>query len=169
MVGEDLLHGWLVHAGGAPQHPATHVGDTGKLEHALYGAFLAVGTVQYGEDHVHGAQSRGKLLRNGGRWAGDVEVGAVGHVGALRLQLAHRTPSGDRTPLPGYAYAHDFVTAALLKRPRYGARGGQGYYVFAAAAPEDDHPPDQCAAPLYSSPSILAKGVPDVPFSPGAV
>src|SRR5919112_2155340 len=151
MMGEDLLHGRLVHAGGAPQHPATHVGDAGELEHALYGAVLAVGTVQHGEDHVHGTQSRGKLLRYRGRWARDIEVGAVGQAADLRLQLAHRLSGGDPTPLPGYAYGHDFVTAALLKGLRYGACGGQGYFVFAAAAPEDDHHPDQCAAPLYSS------------------
>src|SRR5215204_372911 len=166
MVGEDLLHGRLVHAGCTPQHPAAYVGDAGELEHALYGAVLAVGTVQYWEDHVHGTQSRGKLLRYGGRWARDVEIGAVGQVAALRLQLTHRLSGGDPTPLPGYAHGHDFVTAALLKRPGYGARGGQGYFVFAAAAPEDDHHPDQCAAPLYSSPSILAKVCPTYPSVP---
>src|SRR5919112_5266371 len=134
MVGEDLLHGRLVHAGCAPQHPAAYVGNAGELEHALYGAVLAVGTVQYGEDHVHGAQSRGKLLRNGGRWAGDIEVGAVGQVAALRLQLAHRISRGDPTPLPAYADGYYFVTAALPQRLRYGARGGQGHLVLPTAA-----------------------------------
>src|ERR687889_1641588 len=154
MVGEDLFHGRLVHAGGAPQHPAPHVGDAGELEHALYGAVLAVRTMQYGEDHVHGAQSRGKLLRYGSRWARDIEVGAVGQVAALRLQLAHRLSGGDPTPLPGYAYGHDFVTAALPQRLRYGARGSQGHLVLPAAAPEDDHYPDQSA--LLSSPARLS-------------
>ena len=58
----------------------------------------------------------------------------------------------------GYPDGHDLVTAALLKRFRYGARGGQGYVVFPAAAAEDDHHPNQSAAPLLSNPSILAKG-----------
>src|ERR671910_1113140 len=168
MVGEDLLHGRLVHAGCAPQHPAAYVGNAGELEHALYGAVLAVGTVQYGEDHVHGAQSRGKLLRYGGRWARDVEIGAVGKVAAFRLQLAHRLSGGDPTPLPGYADGHDFVTSALPQRLGYGARGGQGHLMLPAAAPENDHHPDQCAAPLFSSPPILAKGSPDVRFRPPA-
>ena len=56
-MGEDLLHGRLVHAGGAPQHPAADVGDAGELEHTLYGAVLAVRTVQDGEDHVHGSRA----------------------------------------------------------------------------------------------------------------
>src|ERR671913_249453 len=66
------------------------------------------------------------------------------------------------------ADGHDFVTAAHPQRLRYGARGGQGHLVLPAAPPEDDHHPDQSAAPLFSSPPILAKGLPGVLFRPPA-
>src|SRR5215207_8422209 len=157
VVREDLLHCRLVHACSAPEHPAPDVGDARELEHPLYGAVLAVRPVQDGEDHVHGSEPRGQLLRHGGRWTGDVEVGAVWRVSDLRLQLAHGLAGGDPTSFSSYTDGHDLVTAALLKRLRYGARGGQGYLVLPAAAAEDDHHPDQSAAPLFSSPSILAK------------
>ena len=112
-MGEDLLHGRLVHAGGASEHPAPDVGDAGELEHALYGAVLAVRAMQDGEDHVDGTEPRREFLGRGGRGAGDFEVGAVGQVAGLRLQLAHGFARGDPTPLPGYADGHDLVTAAL--------------------------------------------------------
>ncbi len=56
-MGEDLLHGRLVHGSGAPKDPASDVGDASELEHPLYGAVLAVWTVQYGEDYVHGSEA----------------------------------------------------------------------------------------------------------------
>src|SRR5215210_5969109 len=118
----------------------------------------------------YGPCRTGKTTSTEARPAGNFSVvGAGGQVAAFRLQLTHRLPGGDPTPLPGYADRHDFVVPTRLQRPGYGARGGQGYLVLPAAAPEDDHHPDQCAAPLFSSPSILAKGVPEVLFSPFAV
>src|SRR5215217_5730189 len=96
-----------------------------------------------------------------------VEAGAVGQVAAFRLQLVQRLSGGDPTPLSGYANRHDFVTFALPQRLHYGARGGQGHFVLPAAAPKDDHHPDQ-SAPLFSSPPILAKGLPGVLFKPPA-
>src|SRR4028118_1717638 len=70
VVGEDLFHGDLVHPDGAAEDPAADVGHAGQLEHALDGPVLAVGPVQDGEDDVHGAEARRKLLPGDGRGAG---------------------------------------------------------------------------------------------------
>src|SRR5215217_2049452 len=105
----------------------------------------------------YGPCRTGKTTSTEARPAGsfsDVEVGAVGQVAAFGLQLAHRVSGGDPTPLPGYADRHDFVTAALPQRLRNSARGSQGHLVLPAAAPEDDHHPDQSA--LLSSPARLS-------------
>ena len=59
MEGEDLLHRYLVHAGGARQYPRANVGYAGDLEHALYSAVLAIGTVQDGEDDVYVIEAYG--------------------------------------------------------------------------------------------------------------
>src|SRR5215211_7047700 len=96
VVGENLLHGELVHPDGARQHPATDVGDARQLEHALDRAVLPIRPVQDWEDHVHRVERHRQLL--GGR--GRQEAGGTR---ALRLQLTHGVAGGDPTPLPGYA------------------------------------------------------------------
>src|ERR671911_37741 len=77
VVGEDLLHGRLVHAGGASEHSAPDVGDAGEFEHALYGAVFAIRAVQDGEDHIYGSETHREFLGRGGRGAGDFEARAV--------------------------------------------------------------------------------------------
>src|SRR5919107_61095 len=106
--GEDLLHRYLVHAGGAGKHARANVRDACGLEHTLYGAVLPKGTVQDGEDDVRDVQAHGQLL---GDWRRellhDALRGARG-VGTRELpgagfELSHGIAGRDPTSLPGYA------------------------------------------------------------------
>src|SRR5215218_383117 len=152
VVGEDLLHGQLVHPDGARQDPAPHVGDACELEHALDRAVLPVGPVQNWEDNVYGAKGCRYLLFRSRHGTG----GSVGDLIPPRLQLAHGVVRGDPASLPGYAYG-DYLVA-----PREGlhdgARRGKGDLVLPAPAAEDHHHPNQRAAPPLASAPILSEG-----------
>ena len=109
----------LIHADGAGQNAAAHVGDTGQLQQALHRAVLAPQAVQGRDDDIHvqlfhlaGRSEQdhavvGTVRANDtGHVAGQLFPAAVGHLGAGSLGAQPAALFGD-------AHGQHFVTAGV--------------------------------------------------------
>jgi len=117
-IKQSVGHG-LVHADGACQHAAAHIGDAGQLQQALHGAVLAPQAVEHRDDDIdmdlfhlafRGEQDHPVV--------GAVRAEHTGHVGAKLLPAAvgHLGRAGlgvEPAALFGDADGHELIAGAV--------------------------------------------------------